>query len=289
MASKMLALRKWQAGMLALRKWQAGMLALRKWQARCLPYGNGKQGCLPYGNGKQGCLPYLGEYMEFLYATNRPIDEKLRSRILDGTGRLCQRQVYDFAEQGGDAKIWIFSRKDRIAYEPDKQKWIPSGEYAGVWAGMWLDDVPAAAELKRRRMVAGFTLRLGGDEWVIPLAREITGGSRLPQVMRLGPAGSIIKETAGEYRGFEQRINQFWAALAYELGLAEIEARRLNEKEMFCLACEAIGINYRIGADEAGLLELIETDNVEEILLNCVDKPAIEIIIKQALTRKGKK
>jgi hypothetical protein len=219
---------------------------------------------------------------EFLYATNSPLDEKLRARILDGTGRLCQRQVSNFDQGGSSREMWIFSRRPRIEYDPARQKWNESGEFRGLWVGCWLDDMPGPETLQRERTIAGYNMKLGdGNTWAIPLVRELSGGTRLPQASRMNPRGTLISETAAEYRDFEKQINQFWAALAFHLGLSEIQAVSLTTAQMFKLACCAISQNYRIGMDETGLLELLDSETMEEVILHCVDKPRLEDMIKK--------
>lgn len=71
----------------------------------------------------------------------------------------------------GQPAILLSSKGDdtKLLYRPDEQKWLKSRE--GWSCGYWLNSgAPTAESLERPVMLNGRRIKIGGEEWLVPVA-----------------------------------------------------------------------------------------------------------------------
>lgn len=165
-------------------------------------------------------------------------------------------------------------RGPRIGYYADHQDWteFAEGEHR-FWVGIDKDQPPGPDDLARKQPIEidGYRMELAGNEWLIPVVRDLRGGTGLPVDWLLASDGSISEEVQAVYR---ELWTQFAAVVDIFLnpddtegigvfGLAPTEAMK------WCL--KALAINYRVGRAEQNLLHLINSHNYFRVLGNVVD------------------
>lgn len=166
---------------------------------------------------------------------------------------------------------------ERLVYREDRQTWRDAGEVKGgkLLVGMWDDWQPRERDLRRRAMVEGDPVKMGdGDHWLVPRLMFPTCETCLPQSMWVGADGAVHKSLVKEYRdlgalGLE--ILEFITALSERSHLdnsleSTMRDLELSDAELVAFAVRGIGGNYRIGMTEAGMLGLVTTQNLLDIL-----------------------
>lgn len=175
-----------------------------------------------------------------------------------------------------------------LFYKPAEQTWQKShnGKY---WVGFYNDDPPTEQGLRRKTQLAGHYVELtDGGKWLVPVARILSGGSRLPQSLILGSNGEVITEPLPQYAGFSSKVEKAWEDFQVENGWKEGELQ-LSIAERMKLAIEALGWNYHVQTEEVNLLKLITTQNLNgEILAAIIDLPTLVEISKEFKEHKKK-
>ena len=176
---------------------------------------------------------------------------------------------------GGKAcTLWQYrSASKRLLYKPEQQTWSESLT-GGYWTGFYNDEKPTEQELRRDVQLAGHLIELGnGEKWLIPVARFISGGSRLPQSLILGSNGELVTETLPEFAAFGCKVEKLWQDFENEMNQVEAEPL-VDAKQRWQLAVEALRLNYFVGADEVNALRLLTTKNLNEIMAAILAVPS---------------
>lgn len=177
---------------------------------------------------------------------------------------------------GGEGLLAAYGESGGLDYQPATQTWC---EMAGVaalagggrpWLGFETASPPGPGDLLREvHCTENHPVTLGdGNSWGIPVVRRYPNGTALPQVIVLGK------------RGPEARIKREYEAL-YQLAVALAEdlygepATLLDSGKLLCMASLALSVNYRLGPDEISALELLDTQNVQEIAKALIDTPRL--------------
>jgi len=173
------------------------------------------------------------------------------------------------------------------------QEWrqAPGARY---WVGMWRSARPTAAELLRPgdEIVDGRPVDLGGEAWLVPVARRWTLHEDAP---RWYPAleTSVSLDANGELvtGNVVPRLAELWEdaqSVAETIFNAENAggAVQLDGKEQFARCVRVLATNYRLGLAECGLLELLTTRNMAEVLRVLVDLPGLQALT-DALVKKN--
>lgn len=172
---------------------------------------------------------------------------------------------------GGHAGIVVDTSADeRAIIDMTAQTWT---ECAGgaFWYGYWTERKPGPNELGRRSQVDGHLVRLSdGNDWLVPLVRAISGGTKLPRVIRFTPDGRTVLDVHSGYQAFYDMGMTVWD----EFLLRERYAENLDS--LLPVTIAALTVNYRVGKWEAGALGLIDTQNILQIAHAIIDGPAID-------------
>lgn len=231
--------------------------------------------------------------MQFIYAvpkTNMIAEAKLKAFGLPDFIDSKATQTHTFAGPGGgDATLLIREggKASQLYYKPDEQEWKLSlnGKF---YVGYYNASPPSEPELRREVQMAGHEVELGdGAFWLVPVARVIVGGSRLPQSLMLGSKGEVIAEALPQYAAFSAKVEKVWQDFEGELGLKDGD-EQLTMTERMQIAIESLGLNYAIGADEVNALGLLTTQNLSKVLAAVIDVPTVMKLMKKMELAKKK-
>ncbi len=180
---------------------------------------------------------------------------------------------------GADTKL--------LYYRPEQQTWQKSlnGRY---WVGFYNEDPPSEAVLQRNRQLAGHKVKLvDGSEWLVPVARILSGGSALPRALILGTNGEVVTEVLPQYCEFSSRVEKLWQDFQIEQGWQQGRPA-MDLKQRWHLAAEALSWNYHVGIVEVNLLKLISSQTLGDILGAVIDLPTLETVAKEIDAHKKK-
>lgn len=182
----------------------------------------------------------------------------------------------------------------RAIEQPDAVTWEAMASNA--WIGFFLDDLPKEHELRRPDTVPGEIVAMGDEHeragWVVPvLATTEYASASLPKSYRLCEETEELElETKKQYQPLEQLSMRMWrqtmaqkrlterniflptdgdeaAEISY---LQELESEMSGEAffsnaERYKLAIDTLAINYRVGKEEVGFMQLLDTETLEEV------------------------
>jgi hypothetical protein len=165
---------------------------------------------------------------------------------------------------------------DALGFFPDRQTWSVIGERAGkrIWFGYATDSPPGPADLQSPLAIAGDPVKLFDDrEWTIPRAIALENGqARLvaPAAVRRVDGGWVRGEVKSAYRRLDQIARTFWDHFRVPL---EDASQQLSIGECLDMAVEVLGVNYRVRAEEVGILGLLDdqADIAVQVLKAVID------------------
>lgn len=199
-----------------------------------------------------------------------------------------QRHITRGPGGGQCTLVCIGDNGKSLFYKPAEQTWQKShnGKY---WVGFYNDDPPTEQCLRRKMQLAGHYVELtDGGKWLVPVARILSGGSRLPQSLILGSNGQVTTEALPQYAEFSSKVEKLWEDFQIENGWKEGKLQ-LSIAERMQLAIEALGWNYHVRTEEVNLLKLITSQNLSgEILAAIIDLPTLIEISKELQQHKKK-
>jgi len=226
-------------------------------------------------------------------ASRKTLEEAGLWPVLKST-EVVHRQVYDGPDgANGICVMGAGGTAELCTYEAVKQTWEKkiAGTGAGterepepapapdIWIGYWNDKPPVENELRRKVQLAGHKVELrDGEKWLVPVARRFPNGTTLPQSLKLGANGEMVREPLPQYAAFGGRVERFWDDIQRQNGWIEGEAD-FTEAQQWQLAAEAMGLNYHIGADEINALGLFNQQNLTEILAAVIDWQTVRRVI----------
>lgn len=189
---------------------------------------------------------------------------------LDEAGRVARKEHAE--GPAGVGTVGVLASPCRgafdLAHEPDRQRWVRSGT-DGLWIGVDLLDKLCPNDVVRAEIVPGHTVTLGdGQAWEIPVARFAHGGTGLPRRRVLTDGGGRAWEVEEAYRDLCGFAEQAWRARA-----GDDVAITQDELDRYC--GQAMGVNYRLGEEEAIALGLF-TDRAQRGILDALlDWPTV--------------
>jgi len=191
-----------------------------------------------------------------------------------GDGPLSQRPGVGGPE--GTQGVLLWRRIESVPrYDSEKQEWLQNGE---CWVGMDRAAPPKPEDLIRDQPIAGHWVRLGdGNDWLIPVARRVGGGTALEQAFRkVGDEWQL--EILPKYKWLWEQAGKVFDAYLSALkgdGMVSVE-------DPLELAVKVLTVNYRIRAPEISLLGLLTTGNLWQGVLGAlIDWPEIEARLEQ--------
>ncbi len=233
--------------------------------------------------------------MHFLYAIpncNSVNERKLEEAgLMNIFGDIIPNFSQRYTAQGPGGKectlICIGSDATHLYFKPAEQEWERSLNEK-YYTGFYKNNKPTERELQREVQLEGHEVKLGdGEKWLIPIARKFPAGIALPQTLILGKNGEVISGgLLPQYAQLGQRAEKIWEE--FRLGISQAEQKEeieLTISEGMKFAIDAIAFNYRVGAEEANLLKLITSQNLQEIMEAVIDVPAVLELMKQTLKK----
>lgn len=157
----------------------------------------------------------------------------------------------------------------RTGYVPAFQTWTKTRNEPELWLGIDTEHPPGPADLQRDSMIAGYPVRLSdGREYEVPIIWSLDPAcmTNLPQqafwdaddefVVRISPASRELYEEAVTFAG------------------RYFDGESMTVSELMGYGIRCLGVNYRYGKGEHGVLNLIDTstESIEEVLrlsINC--------------------
>ena len=156
----------------------------------------------------------------------------------------------------------------KVGYYPKTQQWqsFNKGKY---WIGYVQALPPFPADLRKTEVIDGHHAMLDdGNDWLIPIARVFGTGSALPQSLILGPDGELVMEAMPAFAKLSAQADRVFSAFLDG-------GEDLTLQECWDIALSALQQNYRLSGPEVSLLRLLNTTNVQTVLGNLIDLPAI--------------
>lgn len=177
----------------------------------------------------------------------------------------------------GDVRGQIVTWNDAPVYQPDQQTWrqAANGLY---WFGTWNGKPTKPEDIQRRRPVAGLTQALkDGRDWQLPNVVN------LPCTFDLDPSGEPVRVAAAPYSEFAAECA--WAASAV---VDAIENRiEPDWKRIFKFAVSCLSVNYRVNAQIAVFLGLLDDSLIHTIAAKCTDTARIQQVIDELKKKDG--
>lgn len=172
---------------------------------------------------------------------------------------------------GGLSGIVVDTGKtERAFYEREKQTWCECDDGA-FWCGYWNEHRPGPETLARESYVEGYDVALSdGNKWIVPLVRVINGTTRLPQIIGFAKDGKTILNVHSRYKEFYEMGLRVWENYINEARYAE------TREALLPVVIAALGVNYRVGKWECGVLGLLDTVNIRAIAHAMIDGPTID-------------
>lgn len=164
-------------------------------------------------------------------------------------------------------------------YQPEHQQWENVGTH---WIGIDKRYPPDATSLERPRVVPGINHELAtGGVWHLPIIR-----SPDPETLRPTISNLPLVRTAGAAVKLPERYLQIWELTGklfawMMFGTPVANTRAESAVFLFDAAATCLGVNYRVGPHEIGMLECLEDDDEAAILRAAVDMDSVETIIRE--------
>lgn len=183
-----------------------------------------------------------------------------------------------------------YQGEDITAYIPNEQVWE---EFDSYWIGYWKDKPPTPADLERDELVNGHKVRLqDGNEWIVPVVRSFPEGTALPSSLKIGKDGTLVTQVLPKYVSLCDRANTLyeWYHGAPDDTEDTIKEKvRLTDLDILKLVYEALALNYRVTERELGLLNLITTYNIGDVLRSIIDWPTFQHLVDELESQSKKK
>ncbi len=169
---------------------------------------------------------------------------------------------------------------DHVGFFPQSQTWrrlpaIASGPV--VWIGWATAAPPTPQSLARKDAIEGHPVTLAdGQQWIVPIAQRWTGSGFARAVgarMTLDDQGRWTEgDVLPRYAGL-WRIASRWQDLREQS--SDGEAASLTIAEAADMCAEVLAVNYRLGRNEVGALQLLDDRETYTAVLDAaIDLPA---------------
>lgn len=235
--------------------------------------------------------------MHFLYAIpncNSVNEKKLEEAGLmnifeDIKPNFSQRYTAQGPGEKDCTLLCIGNDATQLYFKPAEQDWQQSLNER-YYIGFYKNNKPTERELRREIQLEGHDVKLGdGEKWLIPVAREFPVGIVLPQSLMLGKNGEVISGgILPQYAQFGMKAEKVWEE--FKVGISQAKQKdemKLTLSEGMEFAIDALAFNYYVGTEEVNLLELITSQNLQEIIEAVIDMPAVLEAMKQWQSKKN--
>lgn len=203
-----------------------------------------------------------------------------------GLGYLCDDDTPDAIPvsvgptgAGGVMLAWCTAiGAPRLGYLPDNQEWHAMADRTW-WFGHEKGQTVTPDSVSRRRLFTSLTAMLAdGNEWRIPIARE------LPRTWGLDPSGRFQRNVQPQFQGFIELSERVYDRL---LGAGELSIDAANGvpiPEAWEFICRALSMNYRLAPEMIAALKLVDDGNFTRILLATADVNTINGMLGYGVT-----
>ena len=178
-----------------------------------------------------------------------------------------------------------------VRYNADAQTWrqVPKSD---IWVGYETDRPPTPADLIVADVTPGHEVTLGGQQWVIPVARSVNPAHALPETYGVDDEGQWIKRgVINRHRQLWEYATEWWDyCIAHQFDSQEDDED--DEKDTVTIRFDhgadaalcGLATNYRVSAIEVDLLALFDESRICEILMAMVDWPTVLGFLKKKRT-----
>ena len=163
--------------------------------------------------------------------------------------------------------VLVATTSEDCHYNADAQTWQDCGRY---WLGYETEKPPGPDDLKRPEQIDGHRVMLAdGNEWLIPVAREMRGKTKFPKRLAIGPDCKWVTVPMPEYAALFKRAEEVFDAYMEGGEGKEVTIADLN------FFCDALALNYRVSAREVSALGLLTTANQVQAVGAVIDWPTL--------------
>ena len=166
---------------------------------------------------------------------------------------------------------WRKHGAGKLHYNADEQTWIPAAQNGELpakryWVGVWNESPPTEGDLRRPGVLYGDDVELGdGSKWHVPAPHF------LPHDLMLQADGTLKHEPKQRYQDVCLEATRWRARLFGQ------ERVVVAYEELWAFALRCLSLNYRIPAEAASHLRLIDTENVKSVLHTALRSPLDEV------------
>ena len=169
---------------------------------------------------------------------------------------------------GGQIVTW----NDPPVYQPTQQTWrqSKSGQY---WFGTWNGKPTKPQDIQRRHPIKGLMQTLlDGQDWQLPNVTQ------LPSVFDLDAKGEPVRVATAPYSAFADECLWVCDAVitAIETGIEPDDWKRIFKFAVWCLT-----VNYRVNAQIAVWLGLLDDTLIHTIAAKATDAARIRDVIEE--------
>ena len=156
-------------------------------------------------------------------------------------------------------------------YQPQRQTWRNVGTH---WIGWDNESPPTPEGLARDRITPGYEVVLADERaWVAPVIRPYLSDQKtfdctLSMVWGMDDKGQTALRIASRHR-------RLWDATQQLIGYY-LSQQSLTKLDLFTLAADCLGMNYRVGRTELEALELCEDQHIEAVWRAAIDADLVE-------------
>lgn len=206
-----------------------------------------------------------------------------------GDSDLVVRSMSSTVEDGGpEGAGLLLGNSGHNSYDAKRQEWVKS-DSGPYWIGYDKDARPAPADLERDPMLNGHKVQLGdGNYWLIPVARhyvELDEANALMWAIAF-PQRRKFKDGHWTHGDVVARYRDLWAMVMRMDDMAERDHGGdegafddLTIDDTTGMIVEALSVNYRMSAEIASLLDLIDSSHVGKVYHALTDGPSIPSIV----------
>jgi hypothetical protein len=168
--------------------------------------------------------------------------------------------------------------KQRVGYYPDRQTWRQAPGQSW-WLGYVTDDKPTPADLQRADAVGGYVVTLeDGNGWTVPVARSMRGNGTLPAQLDLSSDGKLMRRPLARFEALCAGAERVWTyfncvrdVLSGGGDVTESQDLESQTEQLWPVAIDALGVNYRVGVIEVVALGLLTDQNVVQVWQALID------------------
>ncbi len=204
-----------------------------------------------------------------------------------GLGGLCDDDLPDALPvavgptgAGGVLLTWCLSPgAPQLGYYPDDQEWQAMSDRTW-WFGREKGQTVTPDSVSRRRLFTSLTTTLAdGNEWRIPLARE------LPRTWGLDPLGRFQRNVQPQFQSFVELSARVYDSL---LGAGESLSVNAGDgvpvPEAWEFICRSLAMNYRLCPEIIAAIGLIDDSNFASVLLATAETATINTLLGRYAT-----